>query len=1012
MERDKPCHPRPKHLPERVSKIDKFNCPTRAEIARIESVKPRDAEGMLIRRKWKEKVLAAQKETAAHFQPMETIKESKMGELFALMKEKFPDEMQERWQKRTDAKVRLLYECDKGSRRVSPWVWQKLRELRWVDISDWRRRGLAPIDCRCEREHDRGFVKTVLCRAWASKAQHRRDKWKDSQSEEVEDDEEDGAEDDDDKTIPTSNTEKAEQGECWENIDCDIEENIEQEVLCVVEDPKSEECDMLFEFKDPVLEETFTPGTTVWEDTSEPFREEVFETPPKKPGGTRISDRTLSGEYVLGRPPKKPGGSLPFFLLVLPLLLSGVECKSVKDEGNRKWGLGHVTFAILMLTTLVICKKYKNRIAVAYMRWYFDDHLEEFLSRFKSRSNLCCRKVILAMRRDCNRHLKTKEFGGEKTVRQFKENVDAYFAKLDGEIDTASHVKGYEWEWAGILCLEYICNRDKDMSLEAMVSEEVKAKVKEDFHIELDGFMARFDFLGAEKEALKGIHSAFYRAVQGWYLSYDEVSLALWNKFREMYGRIACEQNGFELGLEHDPIDIISTFFKKIEGEIDESYHSKHGDQEWEKVGMTYFMRLCGKSPEQVHNQSERSSCFELPRTANLDESLPRSHLNLKPDTEVLGDTREDRGDSFFEMFVIAAEVFLSQDNEVCSGEFLELAISALWDKARQSNFLDVPYLNELAVKEQCRIIFEYFDELQEVMISDCVSDIEKLAAHRTFAESLCQEAYLTEPVSDTVESNYSPEIVPLQLGSQVASDSNSNETTLTEEDPSADNIILAEFSGLLREEKSTLLELPSKPNDDDVTAMTADESWDESGSMSSDSKSVVDTCSFHPKALTGTDIRREESRKERDRRLLRQHRESCKGPNLKNKPRRRIKHRTQLDSICEIVEEEDDTSNNQRTLQNDETIPAVTNLEGKEEIVNVGMMKIAQITRERTRKKHWRQPVNARRIKIDRNTGTHANCGLRITKWWTMIALIQPYTCAANRYAKFRSNRRFKPGD
>ena len=150
----------------------------------------------------------------------------------------------------------------------------------------------------------------------------------------------------------------------------------------------------------------------------------------------------------------------------------------------------------------------------------------------------------------------------------------------------------------------------------------------------------------------------------------------------------------------------------------------------------------------------------------------------------------------------------------------------------------------------------------------------------------------------------------------------------------------------------------------------------------------------------------------ERDRRLLRQHRDTYKGPNLRNKPRRWLKHQTQLDSICEKVEEEDDRSKNQRTLQKDGKVSAVTDSEGKEEIANVGMMRIAQITRERTRKKPWRQPVNARRIKIDRNTGAHANCGLRITKWWTMIASIQPYTCAANRYAKFRSNRRFKPGD
>ena len=171
-------------------------------------------------------------------------------------------------------------------------------------------------------------------------------------------------------------------------------------------------------------------------------------------------------------------------------------------------------------------------------------------------------------------------------------------------------------------------------------------------------------------------------------------------------------------------------------------------------------MELCGVTPELQNDQtntvdsstlSERSSGFEEAETTDFDEPPPtRRHV----------DKREDGGDSFFEMFVIAAEVFLSQDNEVCSGEFLELAISALWDKARQSNFPDVPYLNDLPVKEQCQIIVEYIEELKEVVISDCISDIEKLAALRTFAESLCQEMGLAESVSDAVGSNYATEII------------------------------------------------------------------------------------------------------------------------------------------------------------------------------------------------------------------------------------------------------------
>ena len=34
--------------------------------------------------------------------------------------------------------------------------------------------------------------------------------------------------------------------------------------------------------------------------------EHTFEKPPKKPGGVCILDKSLTGEYVLGRPPKDP----------------------------------------------------------------------------------------------------------------------------------------------------------------------------------------------------------------------------------------------------------------------------------------------------------------------------------------------------------------------------------------------------------------------------------------------------------------------------------------------------------------------------------------------------------------------------------------------------------------------------------------------------------------------------------------------------------------------------------
>ena len=108
--------------------------------------------------------------------------------------------------------------------------------------------------------------------------------------------------------------------------------------------------------------------------------------------------------------------------------------------------------------------------------------------------------------------------------------------------------------------------------------------------------MARFHFRGGDQGDNNCASSSFYSSLQGWYLSYDKVSLSLWRKFREEYGRIACEENGFELYMEHDPVDVISAFFTQIEGEIDKIYFSKDGNQEWEEAGVTYFRELCGKT--------------------------------------------------------------------------------------------------------------------------------------------------------------------------------------------------------------------------------------------------------------------------------------------------------------------------------------------------------------------------------------------------------------------------------
>ena len=96
--------------------------------------------------------------------------------------------------------------------------------------------------------------------------------------------------------------------------------------------------------------------------------------------------------------------------------------------------------------------------------------------------------------------------------------------------------------------------------------------------------------------------------------------------------------------------------FTQIEGEIDEIYISKNGDQEWERSGMIYFMELCGNTTECVNNQTnavespcsrQRSDTTEVDA---IDKSTPRSlHENLNTYSGDVGDKREEECSSFFD---------------------------------------------------------------------------------------------------------------------------------------------------------------------------------------------------------------------------------------------------------------------------------------------------------------------------------------------------------------------------
>jgi len=714
----------------------------------------------------------------------------------------------------------------------------------------------------------------------------------------------------------------------------------------------------------------------------------------------------------------------------------------------------------------------------------------EFLDRFKSRSDVFCRKVILAMWKDFTRKLKTstkgnKQSRGNKTwLKYYEEKFDDYFAKLKMEIDIAARIKGSEWEWEGILLLEKICNADKVMDLEANVSEGDKSDIEEFFQVKSNSFLARFNFQGRGEthNILKdliiqsGLQSHYDLSLQGWDLSYEEVSMALWKKIEEEYGSIACEENGFELGHEHDPMDVVSAFFKQIGGEIDKIFMSEHGTKEWEQSGMIYFMTLCGrKIAPTMLSDAETSS------DPNFVDNLPEPHLKLNNNDPVLEsivsectdslesfqqehdteqdalyledeeprnaeDESEEEGSMFFEIFESVAENFFAQiKNTRCNYDF-GFVIGSLWERAMHHNFreTDLSALDSLTVEDQCRLIAEFFEELEEEMnMLYNPKSWSRQDALLSFAgqlyEELCgdtgmelRSGSMAELNSNEPEENHNETDKGIQT--VPAPELNAHELSESRPEPEPNTLYMLgpemescfshecsrcfdngavrpKFNLTLPADERILLGNLSKFEEDEVTATTADESWDESGSITSDFESVTDTQPSCITINTGSIIGGQETRKEGERRLLRQHRESYRGPKKNKKHFCRSNHQARLDIIHEAVGEEI-REEVPCTTQREVRFAPTAGTELKEDIVNAMSMKTMQIMRKKTRKRSWYQPQNKRRIKKPSNSCSRIKFVRQMVKWWAITTSIQSYTCAANRYAKMRSNRRFKPGD
>ena len=207
---------------------------------------------------------------------------------------------------------------------------------------------------------------------------------------------------------------------------------------------------------------------------------------------------------------------------------------------------------------------------------------------------------------------------------------------------------------------------------------------------------------------------------------------------------------------------------------------------------------------------------------------------------------------------------------------------------------------------------------------------------------------------------------------------------------------------------------------DDEATETTMGESWD--------GLSVDSTCpdlgseggKFYNCHRVSTVCATQETRKEQERRLLRQYRESCTVPTKRMKTRRHSRHKSKLERIQEETNKVHPTGPASNITH--AVAPAAVSVR-KGDSVNrrseldetgaiSGLPAMLQVLKQNTKKKHRRQPRNSRKTKKTSVGGGQKSFMYPTVKWLPVVLLIAPYCSAADRFAKMRSNRRFKPGD
>ena len=155
------------------------------------------------------------------------------------------------------------------------------------------------------------------------------------------------------------------------------------------------------------------------------------------------------------------------------------------------------------------------------------------------------------------------------------------------------------------------------------------------------------------------------------------------------------------------------------------------------------------------------------------------------------------------------------------------------------------------------------------------------------------------------------------------------------------------------------------------------------------------------------------ETTKERNRRLLTQHRESQRLAKV-SKPKHSGKHRNYKGKLREIKEEAVTAETVRRSTEGDGGVRD-NNSDEKNPTEDERRQQMAQILRKRT--KSSQRVGRFRRQNCGGSTKrTRPRVKIVFGSWvgasWRVEDIIRLYSCSAFRYAMFKSNRRYKPGD